>query len=240
VYAADLAHIHHVAFGEVSDGVAPHLVRILRQAGIRTGRIVEVGCGSGRLARHLSDRGYDVRGFDVSPAMIRLARREAPRARFGVASLVDVAVPRSSAVVAIGEVVTYVPGGLAVLSRFFARVHRALESGGFFVFDFMESATGRTYGLKRHEGDGWSIAVSADYDRRSRILSRRMIIERSVRGRTHRSRETHRVRVYTRRQIRAALTRAGFREITMTQAIGGYRLMRGDVAVVARLSRQQP
>jgi SAM-dependent methyltransferase len=234
MYSIDLAHIHDTAFGGFADDVAPHLLRLLKHAGIRTGRIVEVGCGSGRLARHLSDRGYRVHGFDVSPAMVRIARRRAPRARFTVASLADVDVPRCAAVVSLGEVVTYVRGGLPVLSRFFARVHDALAPGGLFVFDFMQSATGRTFATRTHDGDGWAMAVSADYDRGSRRLTRRMTIDRRVGGRMRRSRETHRVRIYTRPEIREALVRAGFRDITMARTVGGYRLLKGDLAVVAR------
>ncbi len=234
MYSIDLAYIHDVGFGDFADDVAPHLLRILRRAGIRGGRIVEVGCGSGRLARHLTERGYQVHGSDVSPAMVRLARRHAPRARFTVASLADVKIPRCDAVVGLGEVVTYVRGGLPLLSRFFARVHAALAPGGLFVFDFMESATGRTFATKRREGDGWSLAASADYDRALRALTRRMTIVRRVGGRTRRSRETHRVHIYTRREIRTALARAGFRDVAITRTVGGYRLLKSDVAVVAQ------
>jgi len=233
MYSIDLAHIHDVGFGGFADDVAPHLLRILRRAGIRSGRIVEVGCGSGRLARHLTDRGYQVHGSDVSPAMIRLARRHAPRARFTVASLVDVKIPRCDVVISLGEVVTYVRGGLPVLSRFFARVHCALEPGGIVVFDFMESAAGRTFPTSTRDGDGWSMSVSADYDAASRTLTRRMAMVRHVGGRTRRSRETHRVRIYTRREIRTALAGAGFREVVVARSFGRYRLLRGDVVVVA-------
>src|SRR5262245_43033983 len=117
MYSTDLAHVHHTGFNHFADDVAPHIARILSRAGPQAGRIVELGCGGGTLARHLSDHGYDVRGFDISAAMIRLARREAPQARFGVASLTDVRIPPCDAVIAIGEVVTYVPGGLAALAR---------------------------------------------------------------------------------------------------------------------------
>src|SRR5262245_26329056 len=125
MYNIDLAHIHDRGFADFSESVAPHVARLLARAGIRTGRIVEIGCGSGRLARHLTARGYAVDGSDVSPAMIRLARARAPRARFRVASLAAVRLPPCDAVVALGEVVTYVRGGLPILSRFFQRARHA-------------------------------------------------------------------------------------------------------------------
>jgi SAM-dependent methyltransferase len=233
MYAADLAHIHHTAFGGFADAVAPEVRRILKRAGIVRGRIVEIGCGSGRLARRLSAAGYDVRGFDISPAMVRLARTVAPRARFGVGSLTRIRIPRCDAVIALGEVVTYAPGGLAALSRFFTRVHDALPPGGLLIFDFMESAAGRTYAPKTLIGDGWTMTVAATFDSKTRVLRRRIIIVRRAGRASRRSRETHRVRIYGRREIRTALARAGF-TATMRRSFGSHRLLRGDVAVVAR------
>jgi len=41
-------------------------------------RVLDAGCGTGRLASWLADHGYDVVGCDVDPEMIRVARRERP------------------------------------------------------------------------------------------------------------------------------------------------------------------
>jgi len=48
------------------------------------GRILDVGCGYGRLAIPLAERGYDVTGLDISPNLLRAARREAGRRRVAV------------------------------------------------------------------------------------------------------------------------------------------------------------
>lgn len=39
------------------------------------GRVLDVGCGAGRVAVHLQERGLDVVGIDVSPLAIEVARR---------------------------------------------------------------------------------------------------------------------------------------------------------------------
>lgn len=39
------------------------------------GRILDVGCGAGRAALHLQERGHDVVAVDVSPLAIRVSRR---------------------------------------------------------------------------------------------------------------------------------------------------------------------
>jgi len=73
-YGADLAYIHDAGFGDFARKSAPGLLAILRQAGIRGGLVVDLGCGSGIWAAELTRRGYDVLGIDISRAMIRLAR----------------------------------------------------------------------------------------------------------------------------------------------------------------------
>jgi len=233
LYSIDLAYVHDAGFGELARGTAPELVRILRAHGITEGHIVELGCGSGITARYLVEHGYDVTGIDVSKAMIRLAREIAPKARFRVASLTRVRVPRCSAVIAIGEVMTYVPDGIAALARVFAGVQRALAPGGVFVFDFIESGARRTYAAKSSNGPDWVIASRATLDRSRRILTRQMVVVRQVGGRFRRANETHTIRIYSRRAMRDALVGAGF-AVRMSRSYGRHALLPGDVAVVAR------
>jgi len=234
MYSTDLAYIHDAGFGDFAKAVAPEIARILRSAGMARGRIVEFGCGSGTLAAYLHRLGYQVYGYDISPAMIRLARRNAPGARFGVASLVSARVQACDAIVAVGEVLTYVSGGRHALQRFFAKAHAALRPGGLLVFDFMDSARRRTYATRTASGDDWSIDVRATFDDQRRILTRYMTMtRRTARGRRRRSREIHRVHIYDRPTIRRMLARYGF-DIVMSRSYGDYRLLPGDVAVIAR------
>ena len=43
------------------------------------GRVVDVGCGAGRVCLHLQERGLDVIGIDVSPGAVEAARRRGVR-----------------------------------------------------------------------------------------------------------------------------------------------------------------
>lgn len=53
-------------------------------------RILDVGCGTGRMARKLATEAREVLGIDTSPRMIELAEREArPNTRFEVRSLFE-------------------------------------------------------------------------------------------------------------------------------------------------------
>jgi SAM-dependent methyltransferase len=232
VYSADLAYVHDVGFGDVARRAAPEIVRLLRARGIRRGHIVEVGCGSGIAAARFVARGYTVTGIDVSPAMIRLARARAPAAQFRVGSIEHLHPPPCDAVVAIGEIVSYVPGGLPALQRFFRRVHDALRPGGVFVFDFIESAAGRTFATKSSGGADWALAARATFDKTRKLLTRRIVVVRTIGRRVRHASETHQVRVYGRAELRRALENAGF-SVAISRAYGGYRLMPGDAAVIA-------
>ncbi len=60
-----------------------------RTAALARGRVLDVGCGAGRLALHLQERGLDVVGIDNSPAAVDVCRRRGVRdAR--VLSIVDI------------------------------------------------------------------------------------------------------------------------------------------------------
>jgi SAM-dependent methyltransferase len=49
--------------------------------------VLDAGCGAGRMARFLADRGCRVRGVDLSSGMVRTARRDHPDIPVGVGSL---------------------------------------------------------------------------------------------------------------------------------------------------------
>jgi SAM-dependent methyltransferase len=49
--------------------------------------IADIGCGTGRLAPYFAARGLSPRGIDLSPEMVRVARRDHPDQPFDVADL---------------------------------------------------------------------------------------------------------------------------------------------------------
>ena len=59
-------------------------------------RVLDAGCGAGRISRYLADRGCDVQGIDLSPGMIAMARRDHPDLPFEVGELTDLPFPDAS------------------------------------------------------------------------------------------------------------------------------------------------
>jgi SAM-dependent methyltransferase len=52
-----------------------------------SGEVCDVGCGSGHMLPHLADRGLSPIGVDLSPEMVRVARRDHPGFRIEVADV---------------------------------------------------------------------------------------------------------------------------------------------------------
>ena len=66
----DLALIHHRGFGFHAGMCAPGILHLLEPVRDRGGLVLEIGCGSGLLTRHLVDAGHLVLATDASPAML--------------------------------------------------------------------------------------------------------------------------------------------------------------------------
>ena len=230
-YGSDLAYIHDAGFGDFARKAAPGLLAILRRAAIRSGLVVDLGCGSGIWAAELARGSYDVLGIDISRAMIKLARKRAPAARFVNASFLSAKLPPCDAVTAIGECFNYTfdrRNGRRELARFFRRVHEALRPGGVFIFDIAEP--GRALRRAYAQGKDWAILFEAEPGRD--LLIRRMTTFRQVGKLYRRSEATHRLCLYRSSDIAAELRGAGF-TVRVLRAYGRMPLPSANAAFVA-------
>ncbi len=234
LYGRDLAYIHDAGHSGYALGVAPELLRIFRRQGTTEGLVVDLGCGSGRLARELNRHGYDVLGIDRSRDLLALAKRVAPASRFVQGSLWTARLPRCEAVTSIGECLNYDSGTAHRLSRLFERVRDALRPGGVFVFDIAEPSRIPAESPRRtwSEGPGWAALVETDGDRHRLILTRKIVAFRRIGTRYRRSEEVHRLRLHSREEIVRYLAAAGF-AAKPVQAFGRFRLPDGICGFVA-------
>jgi SAM-dependent methyltransferase len=236
-YAEDLAYTHDVGFGGFAQSAAPGLLGLLQHHGIRSGLVVDLGCGSGIWARALTDAGYEVLGIDYSAAMIALARQKAPRARFRRGSYLDVALPPCDAVTSVGECLCYLfdRDDNNELAGLFARVYAALRPGGVFVFDMLEP--GQLPGgnpVRRHRtGDDWAVMVEVEEDTARQVLTRNITCFRRVGKLYRRSEEVHRQRLCRGRDMAVMLSKAGFR-VRLLRGYGRFRLGRAKAVLLAR------
>jgi SAM-dependent methyltransferase len=214
-YGDDLAYIHHAGFSEFAKSAAAGVIELLAKHGVHS--VIEIGCGSGVLARALTSAGFDVLGFDPSPAMIAIARETAPDARFEVASLETARMPPCDAIVAMGEVLNY-----GDLRAFVPRAAAALRRGGVLLFDIAERGSYPEHDEVRVGGEEWSVIAIKDSD--GRTLTRRVLTFREVDGETRRDEEVHVLELYDRAEVLELLRE--FR-VRVRRSYGRRRLPKG-------------
>jgi SAM-dependent methyltransferase len=105
--------------------------------------VVEIGCGSGLLTRHLVEAGHRVIATDASSAMLDLARQHAPGAEdIRLLRLPDEEVPPADAIVSIGHVLSYLDDEASV-ERALVALAGALRPGGVLALDLCDLEYGR-------------------------------------------------------------------------------------------------
>ena len=120
---------------------------------LEPGDAVDAMCGTGRYARHLADRGHRVRGYDLSPGMLDVARPKVSEADFVVAEATDLPAADESADLVVNALAI---NHVEDLSAAFAETARVLRTGGHFL---LVSMTGyfpgaRLTPLLEHAADG--------------------------------------------------------------------------------------
>ncbi|MFP4642735.1 MAG: class I SAM-dependent methyltransferase [Spirochaetales bacterium] len=120
-----------------------------RIVGSERSRVLELGCGSGRVAISLAADGHEVTGVDISEAMLAVAREEAQRARIDESQLTLVKRDmRRLAFDAIFDVVLLPLNGVGHLHAdedlhaLFTSVRRLLSEAGVFVLHLFRFGSG--------------------------------------------------------------------------------------------------
>lgn len=235
-YQEDLAYVHDSSFGNFSFQAAPFIIETLRRNGITVGLVVDLGCGSGILARELLKAGYGLLGIDISEAMISMAREKAPGGRFHTSSYMDAEIPPCMCVTSVGECLCYLfdeENTVPHLFRLFKKIFRALRPGGFFIFDI--SCPGYLGGEAETKnfwhGHDW--AMMTTFQESHHLLTREITLFRKVNGLYRRSREIHRCRLYRPAEIAAQLRKTGFTARIM-RGYGSQRFKRAHRGIMAR------
>ncbi len=124
----------------------------------RGSRVLDAGCGPGRVGGHLASAGHDVVGVDVDPVLIAAAEEDHPGPRWLVGDLAELDLPdRFDAIVCAGNVVTFLAPSTRgeVLRRF--RAH--LAAGGRAVVGF---GAGRDYAFEDFLADARAAGLEPD------------------------------------------------------------------------------
>jgi SAM-dependent methyltransferase len=185
--------------------------------------VLDLGCGTGRLAIELSAKGYAVTGVDKFPAMLEVARQNA-EAKHVKLSLFRTPLDelkitgQFDAAYSIQDPFNYVLEE-EELSNSLTRLRSLLQPGGVLVVDMMNFAS--LYGrwketiIKDNKGDGWSVhrRVSHRVDDVNMLWYHSTINRMELGGRTKQWKETHVLRMWTFPEFRSQLIAHGFSNI---------------------------
>lgn len=141
-YAARFAA--RAAAGEDVHGEASAVQALL---GFWPARVLDAGCGTGRVALELARRGGDVAGVDIDERMLAVARRSDPTIPWYQADLATLELEeRFDAIVAAGNVMIFMAPGSEAAAV--AAMARHLVPGGLLIAGFQR---GRAYDIAEHD-----------------------------------------------------------------------------------------
>jgi len=97
---------------------------------VKDKKILDFGCGTGIHSKILKEKGANVKGFDISPEMVEIAKKENPNLDLRVGSGYDIPFSEKFDIVIASLVMHYISDW----GTSFKEINRVLKKGGFFIF----------------------------------------------------------------------------------------------------------
>lgn len=235
-YSKDLSFIHDQGFGDVAENAAKVVSALIKNKKDKP-LVVDLGCGSGIMAKELIKKGFRVYGIDASKEMISLAKKKVPTAKFKVSSYLNTDIPKCNVITSIGEVFNYLfdkKVSQQTLMKIFSKCFKALEDDGVFVFDVMEFSNKISHSRKgyRYTKD-WAVLSENIQDNKTKTV-KRIITSFMRHGKTYkRTDEIHKVLLYEKDFILKCLKKAGFK-VKIQKEYGALKFRPGILAFVCR------
>jgi SAM-dependent methyltransferase len=244
IYRADLAYIHDQGYGFHAEICAPGILATLKPLLDRGGLVLEIGCGSGALTRHLVAAGHRVIATDASPAMLALAHAAVPTAEeIRPLVLPDDPIPAADAIVGIGHPLNYLPS-VDAIHRALGALADALPVGGLLAVDLCDLEWGALrQGAAPHArvGDDWAIVTRFHQPTPARFDREITTFVRTDDGHYRRSDEYHRTVLVDTATIPDLLRRHGIEAtVDVSFADPEHPLPRGLRTVIGRKTEPTP
>ncbi len=165
--AADPGHSHWYierfrAMARAGDDLAGE-ARLVDAMAPRGARILDAGCGPGRLGGYLAKAGHDVVGVDVDPALIEAAGQDHPGPRWLVGDLAELDLPARGitepfdVIASAGNVMTFLAPSTRV--QVLGRLRAHLRDDGRAVIGF---GAGRDYEFGQFLADAEAAGLTPD------------------------------------------------------------------------------
>ena len=133
---------HYQKFAEIYDEImgvkfynsyAEFIFRILHKFNIKPAKILDVACGTGRLAKLISLRGYLAEGIDSSSEMINIAKKRGIKCF--IKNIINFRLPQKyDLILCTYDSLNYITN-LRDLKKCFSSIKKYLQPKGVFIFD---------------------------------------------------------------------------------------------------------
>lgn len=180
----------------------------------KNSNVLDLCCGSGKLAAAMSGAGYRINGIDGSAALIKIARKNAPNVDFSTRDARSFTIiDKFEGVICTYDSLNHVMD-LVSLANVFNNVYGALKKGGLFMFDmtFEEGFRERWKGSASVVEKDHVLATSASYDtgkREGRMNMTTFVLDKAWK----RTDVAIVERCYTKDEITTRLSKSLFRDI---------------------------
>jgi len=149
-------YAEHLASELVHKPLDRHLLNRFAEEMRGRGLVADLGCGPGHVAGYLHEQGVTVVGIDLSPEMVRVARRLHPGLDFQVGDMGQLDMPDATlaGVIAFYSIVHFEPSQLGAIM---VEIRRVLRPGGLALISFHNGDQ------VVHVEDLYGAAVSLDF-----------------------------------------------------------------------------
>lgn len=197
------------------------LCRLLKKQNIADGPVLDLGCGTGKMTRLMSERGYDMTGVDNSAEMLQIAAMQQTDVPilYLLQDMQELELDGCvRAVYSVCDCINYVIDAEELLSAF-EKVYEYLEENGVFIFDvntsykYTELLAKNTFAESREEGSFiWDNYYDAEEEINEYDLT---LFIREKDGLYRKFAETHYQRNYAVETLQEMLHKAGFTVIAI-------------------------
>ena len=197
------------------------LCRLLKKQNIADGPVLDLGCGTGKMTRLMSERGYDMTGVDNSAEMLQIAAMQQTDVPilYLLQDMQELELDGCvRAVYSVCDCINYVIDEEELLSAF-EKVYEYLEENGVFIFDvntsykYTELLAKNTFAESREEGSFiWDNYYDAEEEINEYDLT---LFIREKDGLYRKFAETHYQRNYAVETLQEMLHKAGFTVIAI-------------------------
>jgi SAM-dependent methyltransferase len=212
----NFAWLYNQQWGAFAENIFPLLKDIAKEKLPDNAKVLDLCCGTGQLAKVLTNKGYRVTGIDGSSEMCKIARINAPNAEFIVDDARTFQLPPTFDVAlstfdALNHILK-----LDELLATFENVHRCLVPGGVFIFDMTTKnhfeTNMKSFNQVREKPD-YLFTVRGDYNKENKIGEFHCTIFQRKAKDWQRSDVLLQQTYYPNAEIKKALKKAGFTDI---------------------------